>query len=902
MRELWAEFFGSALPEGEEVAKVNCPFHRDQEKSFSINMETDACRCERCGFEGNFKTFQTLLLGHKTLKEFFDDGGVASSPPKFIDLQRVRLYHLNLLDSQKRLDFLIKERLLDLETIRRFQLGLDRGRIIIPVWDLEGRCVNLRKYDPFDKKGFKMISERGHGQTRIFPIRNLRTDKPVLFLEGEMDTILANHLGYNAVTLTTGVSSRIPEDDLRLFKGKEVAICFDVQEVSNRAAKRTAKVLRSIARRVKIIFLPEELEEKGDFTDFFHKFEKKQFDELLMEEIYEIRLEQLVHAEFYNKRVRVVAKVSGKDEVPFLVPELITLRCERPKMTKECVSCPLLTEKEILVAENDPVLLEMILVPSASLKGVLNRLVNIPRGCKRLVEVEIKRGRNVQGLRLVPEKLMVGSGRWVVRNAFAIGHEVEANAIYEFEGTVLPEPRQQYSSFLIDTVRAEENPLDAMESASMENLGIFQPAVQSVVGIRKKIAELNYFLQQNVTKMYGRGDLIQVVNSVFFTPIAFYFQGDIVQRGWGDVLILGDPRQGKSKTVERLFDFYGLGEIVSGEKATVAGLKGGCSQVGKTWNLQWGIIPLNDRGIVCVDEVQNMESEVFSSLSRMRSEGVAEIVMIRTEKTLSRTRLIWVGNPKTNRALRTWPYGIEAAQSFGRLADVARFDLVLMVGDGEVSLEEIRQGQKEGEIEDKYPQKFWRQLILWAWSRKPSQIKFEDGVEDYIFEVAKEIADRYRCPIPVVKDAEERFIVAKYAVSLAAQLFSTNPSHSEIRVNEYHVSFVRDFFDEVFSKGSCQLDEYAKMQQSQDSLEDTESLRKFISEQGGRNLIESLFAREYISFSDFQDLFGIDRSMTKNTVSILVQNRAIRRSKSGPYVKTPAFISLLKSMRDGITF
>jgi len=900
MRELWEKFFPGIKSSEKKETKVPCPFCRADDETFQIQIEEDTFKCAACGAEGNFKQFQTQILGDLTQREFFEAGGVREIPPQYIQLSRIETYQKHLAESEKWKEFLAQERLIDAETIKKFHLGSTSKRIIIPIFDIDDkRILNLRKYDPFDKKGYKMLSEKGFGETLIFPARNLKGKKSLLFLEGEMDTILGCQMGYNAITFTTGISTRLPDQYLKHFKNREISICFDLQEVSNIGARRLKDKLKNIAKKINIIYLFDSLGEKGDFTDFFRAgFKKEDFDKLLAEEIKDVTLENLVDAEHLNYKVRVVGKISGKDEIPFLIPEIVSFHCRSGGSKKDCVQCALFPEgQEIRISEDDPINLELIMCSAQELKRSLASLWKIPKGCKGFIDIEVKEGRNVEGLRIVPEKLVVGSGKFVTRHAYYLGEGLLANRIYEFEGIVIPEPRQQYASFLVEQARTEENPLDAIDT-DFSALKIFQAEGRKIT---EKLAELSFFLQQNVTKMYGRGDILQAVNMAFFTPISFPFQNDLVQRGWADVLILGDSRQGKTKTVERLFEYYNLGEVVSGEKATIAGLKGGCSQVGKTWHLQWGLIPLNDRGILGIDAVESMEADVFSALSRIRSEGIAELVMIRTEKTLARTRLIFITNPIEDRPLLSWSYPIEAVKRFGKLADLARFDFVITAGDGEVSLDEMKKGEEIGEIEDKYPRKLWRQLIIWAWSRKPEDIVFEAGIEDYIFEVAKELSETYRSPIPIVKETEERYIIAKYAISVASQLFSTDEEMQQIIVNDAHVDFVKNFFIDIFGKESCGYDQYALINQRLETLANTDAVRNLINEHGGLSLIEAFLQKEKLAFSDFQDLLGLEKSTVRHIIGELVRNRAISRTHVN-YYKSPPFIKLLKEMRAGIPF
>ncbi len=901
MKSNWEKYFPGLKVDSKGQAMVACPFHSDKEPSLSINVDDDICKCFGCGFKGHFSQFQTLIHGGRSEESFFKEGGTTEAKPKYIDLRLVEAYHSNLLESSEHLVYLKEKRLYTDETIERYKMGLDGSQIIMPIFNEKNRIVNLRKYTKEGKR--TVYHEKGFGGSYIYPAENLKVKAPLLFLEGEKDALLGNTLGYCAITLTGGADTAIPQKYLKEFRGREVCVCYDLDEAGVRGARKIQKQLRAFAERVFIIHLPEELGEGGDFTDYFRAgYTKEDFDKLFQVHVYDVNLAALTGAEYWNKQVRVVAKVSGKDEIPYLIPKRIRVYCQAPgSKEKRCPTCVLKEEQEYVISDTDPVNLELIQVPSNQQRGILRQYMGAPKSCAPLLNIEIVEGRNVEGVRMVPEKLLTGSGRYVNRQGYYLGQDIEPNMIYELEGMVIPEPKQQYSSFLISKARTEASPLDSMD-LDFTPLKIFQVEGNTGVDVKKKMMEFCFYLQQNVTQIYDRYDIIRAVNLVYFTPISFMYENEQVDRGWGDVLILGDSREGKSLTVKRLFNFYGLGEVsLGGKKRSLAGLSGGCSQIGKVWHLQWGQIPLNDRGIFFLDELQDLDLEVFTGLSGIRSEGIAEIMMIKSEKTYARTRLIFTANPRTNRWLRSWSYPIEAVKQFGSLRDIARLDFVVTVGKGEVTAERIRELKQMGRCEEKYPQELWRRLILWAWSRKPEQIKFLPRVEEYIFDVAKEIVEKYESPLPVVKSSEERFVIAKYAIAVAAHLFSTDDKCECIIVNDLHVDFVKAFLNEIFTKESCLYDEYARTFQSRDSLANEEEVREMVSFHGGPPLIEALLTREFLVFTDFQDLLALDRTESRTFISKLVINRALDR-KANQYVKTPAFIMLLKAMRGGVPF
>ncbi|MEK9208328.1 MAG: hypothetical protein AAB922_07610, partial [Patescibacteria group bacterium] len=177
-----------------------------------------------------------------------------------------------------------------------------------------------------------------------------------------------------------------------------------------------------------------------------------------------------------------------------------------------------------------------------------------------------------------------------------------------------------------------------------------------------------------------RDDILHAFDLVAYSVLHFDFLRQRVRKGWVEGLVLGDTRCGKSETAQRLVQHYRAGEVATGENATYAGLIGGMQQTQKTWSITWGKIPLNDRRMLVIDEVSSLDHAAIARMSSVRSSGVAEVVKIQTERTASRVRLLWIGNPRRPRPLASYNSGVEAVQELiGQPEDVARFDFAVAV-------------------------------------------------------------------------------------------------------------------------------------------------------------------------------------------------------------------------------
>lgn len=892
----WLPYFpeiGNLSKKGKDIL-VRCPFHSDSTASLSIDYERNLAHCFGCGWSGNFQRFEldvkgfdlaALLEDRRIDEDRKEKKGKEKEKSPFLSLEDLKRFQKSLKDSEEYLGLLSKKRLLNPSTIEKYQLGLEKKRIVIPIFDAEKRVINFRKYSFVSDE--KCISVGGHGSATIFPIENLIEDE-IFFLEGEMDTLLGNQLGYNAITLTTGSQTKIPERYLPFFRGKSVVICYDLDEAGRKGALRIKNSLLLFAKEIRIISLPEDLGEGGDFTDFFLKgHEKKEFDALIEERIEKIELSDLSNDKYWNKRVLVTAKVSGKTMVPYLVPKKIRLKCHR-NQGNICSNCSLLTgDFDLEFFPSNPIYLELIENSKEKIDRLLRTQIILPKKCK--IEIEKLEFQNVESLRLLPADLFSTSGEYITRQVYFIGSGVRANTVCKLQGIVVPEPKLQFATFLIEKAEQKAGVLDIFQRS--KDLEVFQS--DDVAG---KLMEIYRDFESNVTLVFGRSEILQVLDLVYFSPITFRFAGKYVPKGWAEALIIGDSRQGKSETIRAMIKHYGIGAYCGSESASIAGLKGGVAQVGRQWQLQWGLLPLNHREIVIIDDFQKMDKTVISALSRIRSEGVAEIIKIESQQTLAQTRLVWISNPIGDRTLATYTFGIESVEDLiEQPSDIARFDLVVCIQDGEVDMSRIPLYLQE-KREHIFTAALNKELLFWNWTRLPEQIVFDRDAEELIFKVSTEILGKYKSPIPIVKSGEQHIVIAKLSVAIAGRLYSTDVTQEKIVVQPRHVRFVRDFLFDIWDSDSCLYNDYASLKKTENQIEDPELVRETIEQTGRKKLVEDLMRYPLFFISDFEDLLAADRSTAKTFVSTLVQNRALRRKRGG-YEKTPAFIQLLREMQ-----
>jgi hypothetical protein len=899
-----------------EIA-MHCPFHRDRKPSASIRERDGVWKCFSCGAGGSIYDFYMEVHGtdFETAKQAVDKGQFLPE----VDSSEVESWNSELLDDEDRLAWLEETRGIDINAVHKFQIGWDGDRYTIPIRDAANRIANVRKYKPNTPGSNKVISyASGYGAARLFPLSSL-SKKTVLLLEGEMDALLACSLGLPAVT-STGGATTWKDAWTNYFIDKRVFIIYDIDEQGRKGAQKVAKRLAKVAKEVRVVNLPISEPDNADFTDYMLRYGHSIDDlkALLLsadiwggetnikgaapEPVIELHLAQASREEYYGKHIGMNVIVAGKDLAPFLVPKTVRFFCDAPG-SKKCASCPLMAnmgEFKIQFANDDPILLELIDCPSGQQKGIMKQYANIPTQCKEF-EYEIVDAHNIEEVFLMPEiDFSSANEEYVIRRAFYVGHGIRTNQTYHVEGITVPEPHRQYATHLLSEAVPSQDDVSSfsMTKETRESLSIFRPAVGQTVS--EKFDEIHADFTSNVTHIYGRQELLSVADLVFHSVLSFDFQSKRIIKGWNEAVIVGDTRTGKSETLLTLMNHYRMGEFITGENTSFAGLVGGMQQNQKRWVITWGTIPRNDRRLVVIDEIGALPEETIQRMSGLRSSGIAEITKIQTEKTHARTRLIMVGNPRNGKSMGSYSFGVNALRELiGAPEDIARFDLAIACSANDVPLNIINAEFKTHKrVKPRYTSDLCNVLIRWVWSRRADQIQFADGVEPMILKLAMKQGAEYSNRVPLIEAANQRIKIAKLAVAVAARLFSTDKTGEIIIVKSEHVAYVDEIIDRLYKMRALGYYEYSRQQKMNTDIatDKHDEISKMMLEEEG--MLGDLFlTHTYIRIKDLEEMMDWDREEAKHTIKELVRAKMLFKTSNG-FTKSPAFTEILREIQE----
>lgn len=876
-----------------------CPLHDDSVASLSIQVETGQFKCfvPTCkGFKGGpFERFYQLRTGKNVP----------------IPMEEVEELHQALLKNHPAMKWLNEMRGLSRTTVAMHKLGFDGERLTIPIFE-NGDCVNIRRHSIKKNSTVpKTISYKpGYGSLKLYPEEHLKEDTIVL-CEGELDALVMSQLGFSAVSVTGGSASWKDEWNSH-FKGKTIYVVYDIDKAGREGAQVICKKLQKVALVLKDVLLPITSPPNGDVTDYVVTYGagKAEFDHLFKEtllweeakkvtseplgEATDVELADASHSKWVGKNVRFKATVAGKDLSPYACPSSVNLTCGMG--LRICSFCSIGQNNGTLKYEIQPSGLEVLRLINCSeeqQRGFLRKAAGVYPGCPRF-NLKVDSYHTVEDIRLIPEISFnsMATAEYVVRQAYHVGHGLVPNNVYQMEGTVVPNPKNQYITFVLPKAKPVKDSITGFKLTEemKEQLKVFQAEDGQC---ENKFKEIAHDLTSNVTKIYQRDDLVTMLDLVYHSVLQFEFQGRMVKKGWTEALALGDTRCGKTETVTSLIEHYRAGELSTGENASFAGLIGGMQQIGSRWSIIWGKFPLNDRRLLVIDEVSGMPVEDIGKMSGVRSSGIAEIIKVQQEKTFARTRLIWLGNPRSSRPLATYDSGVQAIKELiGRPEDIARFDLAMTVASGEVPIEIINKATHQ-KVKHIFTSDLCHHLVLWAWSRKPGDIDFTHEAGKACLELASELSKEFSAAIPLVEPAEQRIKLARLSVAAACRVFSTEDGERVI-VKSEHVAFVGKFMRRIFNSSSMNYGAFSKAQMADLHLKNEEEVKTLVSTYG-KDFVEALLERQYIRMMDLEDVLNLSKADVKPIISKLVQNRALKHYHTA-YVKSPAFIEFLRRL------
>ena len=610
-----------------------------------------------------------------------------------------------------------------------------------------------------------------------------------------------------------------------------------------------------------------------------------------------IKNKDLSSAKYHNKPIRVRCIISGKSIAPYCIPRKIRINCT-PKEEEMCKECKYRKDrnKEIDVEAIDERILMFVDVPTYRLNKIIAYIYKIP--CD--FSYEVIDMQNIERIFVLPP---TGKDRGKIKLAhisYYIGHGLDINTLYMMDGYTSVDPTNQTTTHIFTSADKIKSDIETFKLSRQKHEELRQFCVQdpTVASVYAHLEELYTYYAHNITKIYGRFDLHLAVDLVFKSVLSFRFDNEFVHKGWIDAMVIGDTRCGKGYVAEKLIGYFGLGEVISGENCSFAGLVGGLQQYNGHWVVTWGKVPLNDGGMVTIDEASEIPTQDWTKLSRIRSEGVAEITKIQTQVTNARTRLLFLSNPPL-KMISNYSYGVQSVMDVVKAPeDVARFDYVLVVAHNEVSIRDINRHREV--VDNFYNSDLEQDLILWIWSRKTDEVVFSDEAVRLTYKLSVRLAKEYSFSVPLIQGENIRIKLAKIAVGFAGRLYSNKQNGKILYVDSIHVECANHFLNLIYKKNASGYHDMSRMYKIADAeamARDFSQIEKYLNAftKHKDEICKCLMTNNNVQVNDISEHVNLDREIAREIISKLLKHNCIIK-KYQYYIKTPAFTSWLKGL------
>lgn len=870
-----------------------CPFHKEKTPSFTVNEETGEWYCHAgCGggAEKEFiaKYYDVSNEVAKYALSYYTQHGSMPFPTE----EQIESWYKNLCNMPREIEAM-SEYGWTKQIVDDLHIGFYDDRIIIPIKSRTGYWVNARRYLPVhrrnsDSHNAKCLNIRKLGQKRYYPYEAFDEDK-IYVVEGEKDCIAARAQGFNAVTSTGG--SAIPSEEIYLFKNKDVVLMLDTDSVGKRNVKNYVTLLKGVARSIQIVDLPVK-----DFADYYHEYKNVDIDQYTRdyaevqqaEESVEATDITLVRSEFtenLNTWVKLnKMSVSGVEPKIYTIPTKLKVVCKNAACSKPCPLAFSNSSDAAQYVDVDPrQMLQFVDSADSAQDTFLRKLY----GCRSVTAEPVDYINCQKVIFQESASFIDGLEESSFESRYGIymytDFRLNATLKYNFEACRVTDPRTQKNYYMI---------------RSAENLGMLRPVVNEDNFEKfRKVARESLNFQELISTYYnewmpalaieGRPDLFGALILTYCSVTEIPWQAGII-KGWLDTMVIGDTRTGKSQMAQRLVKTLGMGGYINGENARRTGVIGGVQRFGDSWVITWGAIPMNDRGLLIIDEASGLEVDDIKDLSSTRSSGAVTLNKIVKGEARARTRLIWLSNPRSGRNLADFYWkGYGAFQEFIPVAeDQARYDLVLTAAREDIDVLDGIDSEVQPKVEP------WIDLFNAAWGLPAEDIIFPQGFKAKVREVSHRINDEYGGgPLIVGVAVHEKLL----RICCAVAVLCGEIHEGKLYVSEKHLEWAYEFLKMTLEKESFAYADYIrefKRAQSK-KTENVKFIRGLLSVHPALRIL--LSSSSFKGFQ-FQEILGIDRTDSAKIMSDLITRGLLRPISNATYVPDKLLMEIAKQM------
>jgi hypothetical protein len=526
--------------------------------------------------------------------------------------------------------------------------------------------------------------------------------------------------------------------------------------------------------------------------------------------------------------------------------------------------------------------------PSRQEKDVRERMLGIPSRCPH-PEYEFIRSR-VMPVLLAPDTEARTSVDWTDQRHFIfptyhLGADIPRdNEPVTVVGRLCADPVTSDATMIIDTIKPAKRSIhSAVMSPETEQylLGLSEHDPSTQAGAAERFQKILSDMEFGVTRIYDQRTMLAAYLLLYFMPIRFRMFGEMNQKVSPEILALGDSRQGKTTSANKMIKHFGAGAAVDAEGATYVGLVGGRNEFGSAGKVfAWGVLPLNNGGLVFLDEIDGLVDEgIFSKLTSIRSSGVAQRTTAGgNRRTSAALRMIMASNPVGSRRLAQYDSLLYAAKELiKKPADLARFEF--MIGVYKISTPDFDYTREKFTYTSERAQEHLR----WAWQQQPS---LTDDVSKYAAECAKWLCEQFP-NMPTLEPTEARWKVGRTACAMAALAFSRDEK-GKVKVTTDHVKAASEWISSIYSTPQWNISKAL----GHGNIND-DDVKNAIDALGGRKFALMIMDRGSIKGNDLHTAYSISTAIGKKSFDEVKATLAMFNDcfveRRGSYRKTEQF-------------
>ena len=359
----------------------------------------------------------------------------------------------------------------------------------------------------------------------------------------------------------------------------------------------------------------------------------------------------------------------------------------------------------------------------------------------------------------------------------------------ELEGTIVVNPRNSNIELLADAVRQDAPSLNSfdLKPDDIEALKRYiSPFSQSLKSLESLASKCN-------PRIAGREQAKLAVLLAYLSPTWIEVSGQL-RPGTIRVMLFGDPRQGKGSVEDYLRQKLGLGKHAIGEPSSRTGVTYAVD--GRRGMVVWGVMVEADRGLVVLEALHKFPADDLATMRETLAKLYVEVRRSFSARAWARTRVVADSNSRQDMGLYPYPCtALRELPCFKDGADLTRWDIAIPFRAGDVDPDRITEATLNGEDDPQFLSNI-RALVLWAWSRVPRAIRFDEEAKEEAKAAYKHLLATYAVPdVPVVNE-DSLLSLLRISAAFAALTFSTSDGVT-LEVSGAHVTLAREFLEEV---------------------------------------------------------------------------------------------------------